>query len=244
MDENNANIFLKIFISLFNAYKTNKIAFFSFVVLIMITSMFSYAFYIILNDRDKIYTILLENNEAIHEIKNDHESVMLKTSVLEPQINSELAHLMDTVSAARAYVFLFHNGKSSLNGISFIKMSNTNEVTQNGVSKEINNLQDVSIREIITWIPYFLKKECVYQVIDEIENATLRTLLQDQGIKNLITCPLFDKDRSEPIGFAGVDFLGAYKAGENRGEQEKEVELSSRVISIILEGYKMNNILK
>ncbi len=84
--------------------------------------------------------------------------------------------------------------------------SNTYEYTSEGVSKEIDNLQNIPLEVITGWIRKFEEKGTFY--ISHIDkdvygNSETYDILDAQGIESLVAVPLIENNVI--IGFLGVD---------------------------------------
>lgn len=176
--------------------------------------------------------IMVEGNKP-----PSHER-MLSTEV---SVQRDITTILDTVrknsGAARGYVFQFHNGAHSIGGVNFARQSNTHEVVAQGVSPEINRLQNMSLRDTITWLPGFLANRCVHEVVGEITDPLLRALLDDQGIERLIACPVFFKGRAEPVGYVGLDWTTGYtpttlKLGGSEAKTKASIETDLRAAAV------------
>ena len=115
----------------------------------------------------------------------------------EDNINAALGDMGSLVGADRAYVFHYDWD----NGVSH----NTHEWCEDGVTREIENLQGVSNEGLDDLIGSHCRGE-VYLVADVqalSDTATLRGILESQGIKTNITVPLMAQGAC--FGFMGFD---------------------------------------
>lgn len=108
-----------------------------------------------------------------------------------------LEHLGKKSRSERIYIFEGNKGNP---------VTNTFEWCAEGISKEIENLQNVPYEAVEMWYRVFETKRCVVikdlEEIKETEPVTYQ-YLKPQNIKSLITSPLVLED--EIIGFYGVD---------------------------------------
>lgn len=113
-------------------------------------------------------------------------------------INNLLGTLTRYFDGDRTYLFEFDFDKQTT--------SNTYEYTTEGVSKEIDNLQDVPLVVIEAWIRKF-KEEGTFYIShidkDVHKDSDTYRILDAQGIESLIAVPL--KENDVIIGFLGVD---------------------------------------
>ena len=117
-------------------------------------------------------------------------------------INSILNTIIEHYNADRAYIFEFDWEKDVTR--------NTYEVCREGVTPEIDNLQNLPIAVVAVWVNTFLngeKKITVIEDVDALKDDPARRIeydcLHPQGIKSLITVPIFTDGKLH--GFLGVD---------------------------------------
>ena len=104
------------------------------------------------------------------------------------------------VRADRAYVFNYDFEKRLLN--------NTHEWVQEGVSPEIDNLQNIPMEQFPEWVSHHKNRDQVYiPRVTDLPDGNLRDLLMAQEIKSLITIPMFLD--AELIGFVGFDSVNS-----------------------------------
>lgn len=113
-------------------------------------------------------------------------------------INKLLNIIADFYQGERAYIFEIDYGKRSI--------SNTYEWCREGVSAEINNLQDIPICSVERWISEFKTKGEFY--ISSVGKTVTKEsieyeILTAQGIESLVVAPLIENN--EIVGFLGVD---------------------------------------
>jgi diguanylate cyclase (GGDEF)-like protein len=100
----------------------------------------------------------------------------------------------------RAYVFRFRAGGT--------RLDNTHEWCAEGISAEIDNLQDVPAEVAPSWLEAFGRDEYVFiGAVAEIgdDEAELREILAAQSIRSLLVNPL--RAGGELIGFMGFDYV-------------------------------------
>lgn len=126
----------------------------------------------------------------------------IKTLTEEKDINQAIHKLLSIIGdfhkANRAYIFEFNKENTYI--------YNTYEWCAKGVSKEIDNLQEIPIEVIANWIKMFEKEGEFYISSlqkDIKENALEYQILEAQGIDSLMAAPL--KKDGKIIGFLGVD---------------------------------------
>ncbi|MFW6310278.1 MAG: PAS domain S-box protein, partial [Prolixibacteraceae bacterium] len=116
-------------------------------------------------------------------------------------VNKSLAKLGQFADVDRAYIFEYNFDK----GIA----KNTFEWCGDGVPPQINELQEVPLG----YAPEWLKKHSSGKImhipdVSKIKKGKLQQMLQAQGIKSLLSIPLFNED--ECTGFVGFDSVRKY----------------------------------
>lgn len=145
-----------------------------------------------------MYDMEAEKKSRMNNERIVLECVKMMYSSLETDIaiNNALRVLGTTLGSERTYIFHVF-GKY---------MDNTYEWCAEGVSQEIDNLQNVPIGTIDRWMPYFSKNECV--IIENLEDIREYApdeydILKRQKVDSLITVPMMDKGKL--VGYFGVD---------------------------------------
>lgn len=117
-------------------------------------------------------------------------------------VNSMLGTIIEHYDADRAYVFEF-DWENNLT-------HNIYEICKDGVTPEIGNLQNVPIEVVALWIDIFKNQEKKINIIEDVDalkDDPARRIeydcLHPQGIKSLITVPIFVNSKLH--GFLGVD---------------------------------------
>jgi len=151
---------------------------------------------------------------ALMQIENSQEA-----------ITQSLKLIGDHVKADRAYIFKYDFDKKTT--------SNTHEYCAQGITKEIDNLQDVPLGEISYWVETHLKHDPLY-ILDVSKLSTddhVRHILEPQGVKSLLTIPLIRK--GEVYGFLGLDSV---KQIHKYSKFELEVlnEYSNLLVNVIV----------
>ena len=113
------------------------------------------------------------------------------------RVNQALMLFGEYVSADRAYVFDYDFDRGVCH--------NTFEWCQEGISPEIDNLQNVPLDMMPGWVETHTAGKTVYipdvQALDPDDGV--RIILEPQGVKSLITLPMMRHNRCE--GFIGFD---------------------------------------
>lgn len=148
-------------------------------------------------------------------MKMASEYINLNLEDLDKTINESLEQIGRYVNAERAYIFDYDWDANTC--------SNTYEWCEEGISPEIDNLQDVPLHAIPEWVRKHKMNESldIPSVDQLVDNDPVKEILQPQGIKSLITIPVMDQQ--ECMGFIGFDFVKDY-------HQHKEEEKSLLIV--------------
>lgn len=129
------------------------------------------------------------------------EGLVLSTD-FEAAVNSMLQTIIEHYDADRAYIFEFDWARDVTH--------NTYEIYRPGVSPEKDNLQNLPIAVVALWVDIFKnqhRKINIIEDVDALKDDPARRIeydcLHPQGIKSLITVPIFVS--GELHGFLGVD---------------------------------------
>ena len=150
-----------------------------------------------ITDRKKAQEELVYQTELykiLTRIATDYISVPLdKTS---NAVFMAIKEVGEFVKADRAYVFEY----DFKNGL----ISNTHEWVQDGISPEIDGMQNIPMDQYTEWVTAHQSGQKIYiPLVSDLPEGALKDLLQAQDIQSLITVPMFlDNDL---ISFAGFD---------------------------------------
>jgi len=140
------------------------------------------------------------------------EYINLPIHELDKAINNSLMEIGRFTNADRSYIFNYNWDKKTA--------SNTYEWCNEGISAEIENLQDSPFDFTPDWIeshkqgnPIIIADTCVLP-----EDSPLLQIMEVQEIKSLITIPLIKENVC--FGFVGFDFV---RQKQNPGSDELEV---------------------
>ena len=129
------------------------------------------------------------------------ENLVLSTD-FDAAVNSMLETILEHYSADRAYIFEFD--------WTLDVTHNTYEICRDGVTPEKDNLQNVPIEVVALWVDIFQNQHRKINIIEDVDallDDPARRIeydcLHPQGIKSLITVPIFVS--GELHGFLGVD---------------------------------------
>lgn len=140
-----------------------------------------------LNDQAKYQQLLLELANSF---------VNLPLDEIDTAIQSALEKMAIFVEADRAYIFDYDVDAQTA--------SNSYEWCAEGISPEIDNLQDLPLDSLPGWFVTHAQGESI--IIDDViqlEEGSLKEILVSQNIQSLITLPLINQNNC--LGFVGFD---------------------------------------
>ena len=159
---------------------------------------------------------LLENQRKLKNILIDISSTYINIDLdeVDTNIDASLKKIGEFVNADRAYIFSYE--------LSAQTCSCTHEWCGPGISREIENTQDVPLEYVPQWLDAHVKGE-PFSVNDvsklkEMGLDGLYEILEPQGIKSLIAIPMMFKE--ELMGFVGFDSVN-----NQHTYSQKEIEL-------------------
>ncbi len=124
--------------------------------------------------------------------------INLSLDDINPHINRLLAETGQFANVDRSYVFLFNPEMDT--------MSNTHEWCREGISPQMDSLQDLELKTYENWVSRIKNYEAILiSDISELpkESETLMKTLQEGQVKSLIGLPLVNT--GEVLGFIGFD---------------------------------------
>ena len=135
-----------------------------------------------------------EQEQAIKRFLRDY----LDKPKDEQTLNSILADIGGYYDADRSYIFEMDRGRTVF--------SNTYEWCREGVSAEIDNLQNISVDGLECWFEAFEEQGEFYISSlseDFVPGSKTYQILEPQGIESLMAAPIVVND--VVVGFLGVD---------------------------------------
>lgn len=152
---------------------------------------------------DEVTAQIKQQNDTLHQLNRERVLIRCaRTLGLELEVKDALNRLFEIVGdyykASRTYLFeIDYTAKTT---------SNTYEWVAEGVTAEIDNLQNVPIESIQPFLNMFEEKGMFYitDLDDEISKDTMTYhILQAQGIHSLLAVPVVKEEKI--VGFLGVD---------------------------------------
>jgi len=144
---------------------------------------------------------ILEYNREFRNLLIEISSsfINLPSEEVEYSINNTLKRIGVFVGADRAYIFDFDQNSTMT--------SNTYEWCNEGISSEIENLQNIPLPK--EWVETFAAgKNMIIEDVSNLSDVYNREILEQQGIKSLIAIPMIYKNNC--VGFVGFDSVKNY----------------------------------
>lgn len=205
-------------------------------VLIVIAGLFLYFYYKDKALRDEEFKQLFDAilNKENHVLTEDEDRIAKQ---IDKSINLHMRELVDALQPSKALLVRYHNGGKDMNGISFLKLSVTNEVAMRGVRPVISDYQN-QFRSAIAGVCAGIDKEGhMYipnlETIKEIDRGTYELM----SAKNMRSCycHAITNATGYVIGFLVILYANDNKAQENVEEIETLLALKANQISTLLD---------
>ncbi|MCC5916120.1 MAG: PAS domain S-box protein [Cryomorphaceae bacterium] len=142
----------------------------------------------------------LSQELKLQEVLIDIASTYINLDIdeIDDTINASLEKMGRFVAADRAYIFQYNFSNNTT--------SNIYEWCEDGISPEINNLQELPLDAVPQWVERHKEGEIFHipdvDLLGENE-VGLREILEPQGVKSLIAIPMISQ--GEVLGFVGFD---------------------------------------
>lgn len=148
--------------------------------------------------------------------------ISLSWEDIDTEIDEALGLIGKFISADRSYVFLFEDGNKIMN--------NTHEWVNDGITPEKENLKNIPTDIFPWWMEKLMNHQHI--LIPSVkdlpeEAATVKEILEPQGIKSLIAVPLIYSNNV--LGYIGFDAVSEYRSWDY--DSVKLLSMSSSVIA-------------
>ena len=115
--------------------------------------------------------------------------------------NETLKRLAQFVNADRAYIFAYNHNNQTC--------SNTFEWCNEGITPQIENLQEIPLEYMKEWVESNKRGETMsIPRVEELPEGELKEILSNQDIKSLLVLPIMGK--KECLGFVGFDSVKSH----------------------------------
>jgi hypothetical protein len=154
-----------------------------------------------------------------NKIKARKDKVFNYDPQLHSNVMTALEFMRGETEADRVYILEFHNGEHYFSGRSQQKFSCTYEVVNEGISREVQNLQNIRISSM-----HYLIKDVVAENTfickdsDKFcEDLSFRSFMEARGIKSMFARPVKTLD-GKIIGVLVMDFVKERRKWGNNAE--------------------------
>ncbi len=168
------------------------------------------------------------------KLKERKDKVFNYDPNLHSNVVTALEFMRRETEADRVYVLQFHNGEHYFSGRSQQKFSCTHEVVNEGISAEVQNLQNIRISSM-----HYLIKDVVdgktftcKDVEEFCDDLSFRSFMEMRGIKSMFARPIKTLN-GKIIGVLVMDFVKEYRKWGNNAEDflKKQARMISGYIA-------------
>lgn len=182
------------------------------------------------------FTSLINIYREAHNIQNFNENLKVSAEK-DIEINAALQNVLDSTKANRAYVFRFHNGLASVNGVPFFFQSLTHEVISPGTTRVMQFEQHIPTSINMAINSNLIQNQCaIIKNADDDKDSTKYWYYQIRSAKDLIRCPIFMAN-GDLFGIVGLDFIGS-TTNAQLAESESKLKSASIILSAIFANKK------
>ncbi|WP_312175840.1 response regulator [Chryseobacterium sp.] len=151
----------------------------------------------------------LEFQNLLMDISSEYINIPIEK--VSQSVNKSLKEMSEFVHADRAYIFRYDFAEKTC--------SNVYEYCNEGITPQIDNLQDIPLEMMGDWVEINKKGGSIYYPdVDELPESEIKEILQAQDIKSLFVIPAMMQN--ECLGFVGFDFVKDY---HNLSDTEKNL---------------------
>lgn len=151
----------------------------------------------------------LEFQNLLMDISSEYINIPIEK--VSQSVNKSLKEMSEFVHADRAYIFRYNFAEKTC--------SNIYEYCNEGITPQIDNLQDIPLEMMGDWVEINKKGGSIYYPdVDELPESEIKEILQAQDIKSLFVIPAMMQN--ECLGFVGFDFVKDY---HNLSDTEKNL---------------------
>jgi hypothetical protein len=151
----------------------------------------------------------LEFQNLLMDISSEYINIPIEE--VSQSVNKSLKEMSEFVKADRAYIFRYDFTKKTC--------SNVYEYCSEGITPQIENLQDIPLEMMGDWVEINKKGGSIYYPdVQELPESDIKEILQAHDIKSLFVIPAMMQN--ECLGFVGFDFVKDY---HNLSDTEKNL---------------------
>lgn len=151
----------------------------------------------------------LEFQNLLMDISSEYINIPIEK--VSQSVNKSLREMSEFVKADRAYIFRYDFAEKTC--------SNVYEYCSEGITPQIENLQDIPLEMMGEWVEINKRGGSIYYPnVQELPDSDIKEILQEQDIKTLFVIPAMMQN--ECLGFVGFDFVQDY---HNLSDTEKNL---------------------
>mgnify|MGYP001166241839 CR=1 FL=1 len=154
------------------------------------------------------------------KIKERKNKVFNYDPNLHSNVMTALEYMQAETEADRVYILEFHNGEHYFSGRSQQKFSCTYEVVNEGISREVQGLQNIRVSSMHYLIKDLVEgKTFLCKDVDEFcEDLSFKSFMEMRGIKSMFARPIKTLN-GKIIGVLVMDFVKDYRTWGDNAEE-------------------------
>lgn len=205
-------------------------------ILIVIAGLFLFFYYKDKNARDTEFKQLFNAvvNKGTHILTEDEDRLAKQ---IEESITSYMKDIVNTLQPSKCFLVRYHNGGKDMNGLSFLKLSVTNEVGAGGLAPVIQEYQN-QFRSSIGGICHAIDKQGYVFVpnLEEIKETDIGTydLMIAKNTRSAY-CHAITNTTGYVIGFLAITYRNDNKTQEDVAKIKDLLETRANQISTLLD---------
>ena len=164
------------------------------------------------------------------KIKERKDKVFNYDPNLHSNVMTALEYMRQETEADRVYILEFHNGEHYFSGRSQQKFSCTYEVVSEGISREVQDLQNIRISSMHYLIKDVVQGETFMckNVEEFCDDLSFKSFMETRGVMSMFARPIKTLN-GKIIGIVVMDFVKDYRTwGKNA---EEFLQKQSKIIS-------------
>ena len=164
------------------------------------------------------------------KIKERKEKIFNYDPNLHSNVMTALEYMRRETEADRVYILEFHNGEHYFSGRSQQKFSCTYEVVNEGISREVQDLQNIRISSMHYLIKDVVQGETFMckDVGEFCDDLSFKSFMETRGIKSMFVRPIKTLN-GKIIGVVALDYVKDYRTWGKNAEEflEKQAKILS-----------------
>ena len=146
------------------------------------------------------------------KIKERREKVFNYDPDMHSNVLTALEYMRQETEADRVYILEFHNGEHYFSGRSQQKFSCTYEVVNEGISREVQDLQNIRVSSMHCLIKDVVdgKTFKCQDMDDSCNDLSFKSFMETRGIKSMFARPIKTLN-GKIIGVVVMDFVKDYR---------------------------------